>query len=137
MNPKKRAMLRDPKIFSMSSIRDVTARMVSAFFYSSPHSPPCARKDSVVSDGNKGALALFRCLFLCHTPVCASVCVCVCFRNLLLRFVLELCLSSTHGCVATTAVFRVLSECLLRISSSPVVFSLFGGMCTDVRLEEE
>lgn len=60
VDSEKKAMLRDPKTFSMSNIRDVTTRMVSGFFYASPHSPTCARNDKVVSDAHRDAPVLFR-----------------------------------------------------------------------------
>lgn len=47
MNALTLAMERDPKVFSMSNMRDVKDRIVSAFFYTAPHSPACARRDTV------------------------------------------------------------------------------------------
>lgn len=46
---KKRRLLRDPSVFSMSNLRDVVDRLVSGFFYAAPHSPACAQLDRVVS----------------------------------------------------------------------------------------
>ncbi|CAM9359759.1 unnamed protein product [Ectocarpus fasciculatus] len=47
MDPTTTTMLEDPSVFSMTNIRGVVDRMVSGFFYTDPHSPPCAWKDDV------------------------------------------------------------------------------------------
>lgn len=52
MNRRRLAMVRDPNVFSMSNLRDVTARIVSAFFYTPPHSPRCASAEEVVGENN-------------------------------------------------------------------------------------
>lgn len=39
--------LKDPSVFSMSNLRDVVDRLVSGFFYTDPHSPPCAHGENV------------------------------------------------------------------------------------------
>ncbi|CAM9476606.1 unnamed protein product, partial [Hapterophycus canaliculatus] len=49
MGSKEIARLNSPTVFSMSNLRGVTDRMISGFFYTSPHSPKCARIDNVVS----------------------------------------------------------------------------------------
>lgn len=49
VGPKELQAMQDSSIFTMSNVRDVADRMVSGFFYDSPHSPPCARKPTVVS----------------------------------------------------------------------------------------
>ncbi|CAM9825520.1 unnamed protein product [Ascophyllum nodosum] len=43
---KKRELL-SPGVFSMANVRDVADRIVSGFFYTSPHSPECARESVV------------------------------------------------------------------------------------------
>lgn len=97
-------MVRDPNIFSMSNIRDVTARMVSAFFYASPHSPQCARIDPVVSDSKNDALDLFcvspyaagyhsRAVYIFHAWLC-------CYHSAVSSIVC-LCCVSLVCCVAT------------------------------------
>lgn len=49
MGPERKGTMQNSKVFSMSSVRDVTARLVSGFFYAAPHSPECARNKNVVS----------------------------------------------------------------------------------------
>lgn len=47
MGPERKGTMQNSKVFSMSSVRDVTARLVSGFFYAAPHSPECARNKNV------------------------------------------------------------------------------------------
>lgn len=49
MGPRATRMLEDSTVFSMVSVRGVVDRMVSAFFFTGPHTPACAREDVVVS----------------------------------------------------------------------------------------
>ena len=48
MGHEAKASLREPSVFSMSNLRDVVDRLVSGFFYTAPHSPECARRETVV-----------------------------------------------------------------------------------------
>lgn len=74
MNALTLAMERDPKVFSMSNMRDVKDRIVSAFFYTAPHSPACARRDTVVREKNSEC-SLFR-LDSCFVETDVVDCVC-------------------------------------------------------------
>lgn len=95
MNFRTRKELQNPGVFSMANVRDITDRIVSGFFYSSPHSPPCARNEDVV----RNALCFLSTILL-YSVQMHSMCECICARTWGSCRDLRLLLSMGRYCLA-------------------------------------